>query len=506
MSQSPEASDRILEIRKVTKTFPGVVALQDVDLVLKRGEMLGLVGENGAGKSTLMKILGGLHRPDRGEILVDGRPADIPGVTQASRLGIALIHQELNLADNLTVADNVFLGREPRGAVGLVDRARTEREAGAILKRLGVDLSPRTRVSELPLGLQQMVEIAKALSQDARILILDEPTSSLWDQEAGRLFRVLRDLKKRGVSMIYISHRLKEIESLCDRVAGLRDGRNSGELPRGRICRDEMLRLMVGRDVAQFYHRAGQARDSVALEVRGLEVRGRAGRPVDFQVRAGEIVGLAGLVGSGRTEIAHALFGITPPLAGEILLDGKPVVIRSPRDAIRAGMALVPEDRKAQGVILEMTIEENIALPSLPRHRRFGLVRRAPLAALARDLTSRLAVRTPSVARRVRMLSGGNQQKVVLAKWLALKPRVLLLDDPTRGIDVVAKEEIYRLMEKLAGEGVAILLISSELQEVLGVADRVLVMSEGRLTGELPENEFSEEAVMHLATGGKARG
>jgi ribose transport system ATP-binding protein len=305
--------------------------------------------------------------------------------------------------------------------------------------------------------------------------------------------------------MIYISHRLKEIESLCDRVAGLRDGRNSGELPRERICRDEMLRLMVGRDVAQFYRRAGQARDGVALEVRGLEVRGRAGRPVSFQIRAGEIVGLAGLVGSGRTEIAHTLFGITAPLAGEILLDGKPVVIRSPRDAIRAGLALVPEDRKAQGVILEMSIEENVALPSLPRHQRFGWVRRAPLSALASDLTKRLAIRTPSITQQVQMLSGGNQQKVVLAKWLALKPRVLLLDDPTRGIDVVAKEEIYRLMEQLAGEGVAILLISSELQEVLGVADRVLVMSEGRLAGELPETEFSEEAVMHLATGGKAQ-
>jgi ribose transport system ATP-binding protein len=496
----------LLDVRHITKTFPGVRALERVSLRLERGEVLALLGENGAGKSTLMKILGGVQRPDSGEIELDGKPVEIHTVNDAARLGIALIHQELNLADNLNIAENVFLGREPR-RLGVVDRAAMEGATEQLLARVGLAADPRTQVRRLPIGQQQLVEIAKALATQARILILDEPTSSLAQEDTARLLQLIGELRGQGVSMIYISHRLGEVEQIADRATVLRDGRNSGELERGEIDRANMVRLMVGRDIHQFYHHREHIARAPALEVEGLQLAGKraGGVPISFSVGAGEIVGLAGLIGAGRTELLEAIFGQTPALAGQIKVAGQTVKIHSPRDAIRAGLALVPEDRKQQGLVLEMAVQENIALPGLRRLALGGIVvRQNKVVALAREMIAQLGVRTPSARQPVQYLSGGNQQKVVLAKWLALKPRVLLLDEPTRGIDVVAKEEIYRLMEALAEAGIGVLVVSSELQEVLGISDRVLVMHEGRLSGEVAGAAMTEEQVMHLATGGRA--
>lgn len=491
----------LLEVRGITKRFPGVVALSDVHLTLHRGEVLAVIGENGAGKSTLMKILAGIQLPDAGEIRLDGRPVRLDSVPQALEHGVVLIHQELNLADNLSVGANVFLGREPRRR-GLIDEGAIDRRAAELLHRVGLDISPRTLVSTLTIGRQQLVEIAKALSTQARVLIMDEPTSSLSQRETQRLFRVVRDLRDKGVSIVYISHRLGEVKELADRVLVLRDGRHAGELARHEITHDAMVKRMVGRDISRFYQRRPHTPGDVLLEVRDLVVPGRRPAPVRFSVRRGEVVGLAGLVGAGRTELLQVLFGLVPPLAGEIRVAGKPLVPRGPRDAIRAGLALVPEDRKAQGLILEMAVRENIALASLWRDRLpGGLVNMAALRDVAATMIQRLRIRTPGPGQLAQLLSGGNQQKIVLAKWLALRPQVLLLDEPTRGIDVGAKEEIYGLIDRLAGEGIAVLFASSEMEEILGISDRVLVMHEGRLQGELARQALSEEAIMRLATG-----
>jgi ribose transport system ATP-binding protein len=500
----------LLEARAISKSFPGVQALQDVNLHLDAGEILAVVGENGAGKSTLMKILGGVYVPDAGEILVNGQPVAINGVEQAERLGIVLIHQELNLAEHLDVAGNVFLGREPTraGPLRLIDRRRIEGDTERITQRLGLACPPRTLVSELPLGQQQLVEIARALSLRSRMLILDEPTSSLTERETLRLFQVLRELKKEGIGIVYISHRLKEVDAIADRVTVLRDGRNAGDLPRAAIAHDAIVRLMVGRELKQFFHRtrpgSGTEAAPPVLEVRGLRWTDRQTRGLTFTLRAGEIVGLAGLMGAGRTELAETLFGVRPMVTGAVLLGGRRVLPREPADAIAAGIVLVPEDRRVEGLVLAETVKNNISLPSLRRVSRAGLVVPRRERELAGSLCERLNVRTPSLQQVVALLSGGNQQKVVLAKWLARTPRLLILDEPTRGIDVGAKSEIYALMDRLAHQGVAILMISSDLEEILGMSDRVLVMHEGHLAGELPRAALTEEAIMHLATGGRA--
>jgi ribose transport system ATP-binding protein len=492
----------LLQVRSVSKRFPGVLALENVSLALARGEVLAVVGENGAGKSTLMKILAGVQHPDAGEILLDEQPVEIDSVRTAQRLGIALIHQELNLADNLTVAANIFLGREPRRG-WFIQRAETETASTAVLQQVGLDVSPRTLVSTLSIGRQQMIEIAKALSANARVLIMDEPTSSLSQHETEALFRVIKDLRARGVSIIYISHRLGEVKELADRVLVLRDGKNAGELSREEITHDNMVRLMVGRNFA--VEHAARACASVAahpaLEVRDLSTALFPRNRNSFSVQHGEIVGVAGLVGAGRTELLQVLFGIEPARGGEILIDGERRQIRGPREAIRAGLSLVPEDRKQQGVILEMTVCENLSLASLRHDARGMFVSRDRELAVAEEMVRKLNIKTPTVRQLVQYLSGGNQQKVALGKWLALKPRVLLLDEPTRGIDVGAKQEIYRLMERLASDGVAILFVSSEMEEILRMSDRALVMHQGRITGELQRAELSEEAVMQLATG-----
>ena len=512
MSAVESALPPLLEVRGVVKQFPGVKALRGVSLRLHPGEVLAVVGENGAGKSTLMKILAGVQEPDEGLILLEGQPVSIHSVETALEFGIALIHQELNLADNLEVGANIFLGREPLRA-GFVDHARIRREARVFLDRVGLDLDPRTVVEDLTVGHQQMVEIAKALSVDARILIMDEPTSSLSQREAEQLKKVIRDLSGRGVSIVYISHRLGEVRELAHRVTVLRDGANAGELARGEISHDSLVHLMVGRDVSQFYRRteAPTLASSPSLpspppgppllEVRDLRTPRHPTHRLSFQLRAGEMVGLAGLVGAGRTELLQTLFGITPAVGGEILLKGERWSIRTPVDAIAGGLALVPEDRKEQGLVLEMAVRENLSLASLHRHQRRGFLDKSYEVQLSADMIGRLRVKTPNDQQEVRFLSGGNQQKVVLGKWLALKPRVLLLDEPTRGIDVGAKAEIYRIMEDLVSQGVAILFVSSEMEEVLGLSDRALVMHEGRISGELNRVELCEEAVMRLATG-----
>ncbi|MBN9690598.1 MAG: sugar ABC transporter ATP-binding protein [Verrucomicrobia bacterium] len=489
----------LLQALRLTKSFPGVRALKGVSLTLHPGEVLSVIGENGAGKSTLMKILAGVQTPDSGEIRLDGQPIELRSVHDAQKYGIALIHQELNLADNLEVAANIFLGREHL-RWGLIDTQRLYREAETFLTAVGLEVHPATRVSELSLGQQQLVEIAKALSVQARVLIMDEPTSSLSSSEAATLFRVIRDLRSRGVSLVYISHRLGEVKELSDRVTVLRDGENAGDLERAEIHHAAMVRLMVGRDLSQFYAHEPHPPGAPVLQVRDLRTPANPRHPVSFEVRAGEIVGMAGLIGAGRTEVLEALFGVTPAVSGSIRLGGTDVRPESPEDAIAAGMALVPEDRKHQGVILEMAVRTNLSLASLRQDQQHGFLNRTREASLSEEMIRSLRIKTPSENQPVQFLSGGNQQKVVLGKWLALRPKVLLLDEPTRGIDVGAKHEIYRLMEELSRAGVAILFVSSELEEILGLSDRVLVLHEGRLTGELARADLSEEAVLHLAT------
>ena len=491
----------LLEVRRITRRFPGVLALRDVDLTLYQGEVLAVIGENGAGKSTLMKILAGVLQPDSGDILLDGHSVSIDSCRTATDLGIAIIHQELNLCDNLSAGANIFLGREPR-RFGLIDKAAIQRESQRVLQQVGLDISPDILVGSLSIGRRQLVEIAKALSTHARVLIMDEPTSSLTDEEAETLFSVIGDLRSKGVSVVYISHRLGEVKGLADRVAVLRDGENAGELSADEITRNAMVSLMVGRDISQFYARREHEIGDPVLEVEDLVIPAWPEHSLSFTVRRGEIIGIAGLVGAGRTELLQILFGIAPPLRGRIRVDGAALELRSPVDAIRAGLALVPEDRKQQGLVLEMTLRHNIGLPGLYHHRlTLGFVNRQREQADTEEMIARLDIKTPGADQIVQYLSGGNQQKVVLGKWLALEPRVLLLDEPTRGVDVGAKEEIYRLMEELAESGVAVLFASSEMEEILGMSDRALVMHEGSISGQLERAQLSEESIMQLATG-----
>ncbi|HCU87014.1 MAG TPA: D-xylose ABC transporter ATP-binding protein [Verrucomicrobiales bacterium] len=497
-----DTSAPLLEVEQVSKQFPGVKALSGVDLTLAAGEVLAVIGENGAGKSTLMKILAGVQPPDSGEIRIDGKAVQLNSVEAALGHGVALIHQELNLADNLNVGANIFLGREPR-RLGLIDHGRIAEDSREFLEMVGLEVEPSVLVRELTVGRQQMVEIAKALSINARVLIMDEPTSSLSQRETENLFTVIKDLRARGVSVIYISHRLGEVKELADRVTVLRDGENAGDLERAEIDHDAMVSLMVGRDLSAFYQHTPREPEDTVLRVDGLRTPVHPRHELSFEVRAGEIVGVAGLVGAGRTEMLQTLFGVTPAVGGTIEMDGQPVDPQNPIEAIGAGIALAPEDRKQQGIILEMAVRENMSLPSLRRDQRNGFLNRQKEADITAEMIEQMRIKTPNAEQVVRFLSGGNQQKVVLGKWLAMEPRLLLLDEPTRGIDVGAKQEIYGLMEQLAHRGVAILFVSSEMEEVLGMSDRVLVMHEGHLVGELARADLSEEAVMQLATGGR---
>jgi ribose transport system ATP-binding protein len=493
----------LLEMKGITRRFPGVVALDSVDLHVKAGEIVALVGENGAGKSTLMKILGGVYQPDTGTICIDGNDLIISSVRDAMRLGIGFIHQELNVLDNIDIAGNIFLGREPvtGGPLRLIDRKKICAETGRYLKPLGLDLAPTTLLSRLSIAQQQLVEIAKTLSLNARILIMDEPTSSLTLSETERLLQVVRGLRDQGVSIIYISHRLSEVVHLADRVVVLRDGRNAGSLSREEITHDNMVKLMVGRDLESFYVHPRSAKQPGSFEVKSLRTVRYPERPVSFEVAKGEILGLAGLVGAGRSEAAQAIFGVDAKIGGTILLDGEEQAIDTPHDAIQCGIYLAPEDRRRSGLITEMSVQENVTLPGLSRYASAGLIQRDRERQAAREMCADLNVKTPSVSVEVSTLSGGNQQKVVLAKWLALKPRVLIFDEPTRGIDVGAKAEIYELMRRLAESGVAIIMISSDMEEILGVSHRVAVMHEGAITGILGRDQCSEENIMRLAVG-----
>jgi ribose transport system ATP-binding protein len=494
-----------LEMVGVSKRFAGVQALKDVSLSVRPGEVLALIGENGAGKSTLMKCLGGVHHPDSGEILVRGESATIRSVKDSYACGIAFIHQELNVIDNLDVAGNVFLGREPlkAGPLRLIDRARMRRETQPFLDALGLSatVTPDMPLTELALAQQQMVEIAKALSLNARVLIMDEPTSSLTLSETDRLLAVVKQLAAQSVSVIYISHRLGEILQIADRVVALRDGRNAGELSRDEITHDAMVRLMVGRDIESFFAPPLPAGSTVRLSVKDLRTRRYPAKSVSFDLNEGEILGMAGLVGAGRSEVAQAIFGVDPPLGGSVTLLGKQLQIRSAHDAIDAGIYLAPEDRKRSGIITAQPIRENVSLPALFRYTNFGLISRARESAAAEKACASLHVKAPDVEFIVGNLSGGNQQKVVLAKWLNLSPKVLICDEPTRGIDVGAKAEIYELLRSLAKSGVAILMISSDMEEVLHLSDRIAVMHEGEISGFISREEATEEAVMELAVG-----
>lgn len=490
-------------MRGICKRFSGVVALDNVSLTVGQGEVIALCGENGAGKSTLMKIIGGVHQPDAGEVLVEGRPAKISNVNDAMRLGIAFIHQELNVLGNLDVAGNVFLGREPRNALGLVNSKKIHADAEPFIRRLGLDVSTRTRLDKLSIAQQQMVEIAKALSLNARVIIMDEPTSSLTLAETKRLLDLVCELSQQGVSVIYISHRLAEVEQCADRVVVLRDGKNAGELGPDEATHDKVVNLMIGREIKNYYVHSNAPKTPGFFKVRNVSSSLYPRKSVSFDAAGGEILGFAGLVGAGRSEMARVIAGMDSCAGKEIVLNGKPLSIARPRDAIEHGIYLVPEDRRAEGLIVEMPVRENISLPSLRNFSRFGWISRKREGDAAQRQVDSLRIKTPTVEARVRNLSGGNQQKVVLGKWLIMDPRVMIFDEPTRGIDIGARAEIYRLIRDLAARGAVILVISSDMEEILNISDRIAVMHEGEITGALDRTDCSEQNVMQLAVGKK---
>ncbi len=497
----------ILQMEGVSKRFPGVVALDNVSLTVGTGEIVALIGENGAGKSTLMKILGGAVSREEGTVKIDGTPVEIRTPREASLLGIEFIHQELSVLDNLDVAANIFLRREPTfgGPLKLIDRKRIHREADELLRKVGLQLSSRTPLAQLSLAQQQLVEIARSLGAGARIIIMDEPTSSLTLTETRQLLQIVKDLKAHNVSVIYISHRMHEVEEIADRAVVLRDGKNAGEIERGEITHERMVRMMVGRELKDFFKGAKEngspTERSENLEVRRLRTLRYPNHNISFSVAKGEVLGFAGLVGAGRSELARAIFGVDEAIESDFLLDGQNLQIKDPEDAITHGIYLVPEDRRQCGLIVDFNVRENISLPNLESYASAKLINRTKETDAAKEACKSINIKTPSTEMRAANLSGGNQQKVALAKWLTFSPRVLIFDEPTRGIDVGAKAEIYQLIRKLAAEGVSVIVISSEMEEVLGISDRIAVMHEGRLTGILERPQFSEEAVMKLATG-----
>ncbi|MFF2517556.1 sugar ABC transporter ATP-binding protein [Streptomyces sp. NPDC058086] len=492
--------DELLRIEGIRKTFPGVVALDSVDFDLRRGEVHVLLGENGAGKSTLIKMLSGAYQPDSGRVLVDGEEVRIHGAQDSERLGIATIYQEFNLVPDLTVAENIFLGRQPR-RYGLIDRKTMEAEAAELLERVGVSVSPRARVRELGIARLQMVEIAKALSLNARVLIMDEPTAVLTSEEVEKLFAIVRQLREDGVGIVFITHHLEEIAALGDRVTVIRDGKSVGQVPAS-TTEDELVQLMVGRSIEQQYPRVRATGDdgsgAALLTVEGL-TRDGVFHDVSFEVRAGEVVGIAGLVGAGRTEVVRAVFGADPYDKGAVKVAGSELRRHDVNAAMAAGIGLIPEDRKGQGLLLDASVEENLGLVTMRAATHGGLVDLKGQREAAARIAEQLGVRMAGLGQHVRTLSGGNQQKVVIGKWLLADTKVLILDEPTRGIDVGAKVEIYQLVNELTAAGAAVLMISSDLPEVLGMSDRVLVMAQGRIAGELSADEATQDSVMALA-------
>jgi len=497
-----QMSELLLQVQEVSKGFPGVLALDKVSFELRKGEVHALVGENGAGKSTLMKILSGVHRPDAGVILYKGKEVHFQNAREASAAGIGIIYQELNLVPHLTVAQNIYIGREPRTRLGYIDDRKMNVDASAILGKLNLNIDPATRLNKLSISKQQMVEIAKALSRDSEVLIMDEPTSALTESEIEELFKVIHSLRERGVGIIYISHRLDELKHIVDRITIFRDGRFIATAEYAAITMEAIINHMVGRRLENIFPpRNNRPTDKKLLEVRHIVQPGIL-KDISFDLFEGEILGLAGLMGAGRSELARAIFGADPIASGDVLRDGRKLDIRSPSDAIEHGIAYLSENRKEDGLAIKMPLNQNVTLANLPQvSRRCTIISRTQELGATRTYVEQLDIRTPSLEQMVNNLSGGNQQKVVIAKWLYRDSRILIFDEPTRGIDVGAKFAIYELMEQLARQGVGVIMISSELPEILGMTDRVLVLHEGRLTATLRTRDTSQEEILNYAAG-----
>lgn len=493
-------SSSLLQMEHIRKIFPGVIALDDVQFELCQGKVHILLGENGAGKSTLMKILSGAYQKTAGRILLEGADIEIKSPGHAQAMGISIIYQELNLVPYLSAGENIFLGREPTIIPGVVDFGKLYVKAQMLLDGLGVEINAKTPVAELGIAQQQMVEVAKALSLDARILIMDEPTSSLTEQEIGQLFAAIRKLRDKGVAIVYISHRMEELFEIGDRVTVLRDGRYIGTHEISEISKDELIQMMVGRQLTQQYPKRSASMGEEVLRVDNLTVKGKLNN-ISFSLRKGEVLGIAGLLGSGRTELARAIFGLERIESGSIYVKKKMRKIRSPQKAINLGLGFLTEDRKMQGLVMLLSVKENIALPSVARLSRFGVMNTAEETEAAQRFVNDLRIKTPSLEQKVMFLSGGNQQKVVLSKWLCSHAEILIFDEPTRGVDIGAKVEIYELMNELTTKGVAIIMISSELPEILGMSDRILVMAQGTIAGQFLSEEANQEKILHCALG-----
>jgi inositol transport system ATP-binding protein len=483
----------------ISKAFPGVQALDDVHLDAEAGTVHALMGENGAGKSTLMKVLAGIYRADAGRIELDGHEVHIPDSATALRLGIAMIHQELSPVPAMMVAENIYLGREPVNRFKLVDKKQMIADAQAVFDKWQIDINPRRVMKTLSVAQMQMVEIAKAISTDARLIIMDEPTSAITEREVEHLHRMIRSLRESGVAIIYITHKMDEVFKIADTVTVFRDGKHVATLPAAELDRQKLITLMVGRELTHLFPKEEVAIGEVVMSVRGLTRHGVI-EDISFDLRRGEILGLAGLMGAGRTEVLEAVFGVTSVDAGEITINGKPVTIKSPADAIEAGMGLLTEDRKLTGIMGALSVRDNMTIANLNRFSPGGILRKRQMEAACIAQRDALAIKTPSLAQLIKNLSGGNQQKVLVSRWLLTLPDVLMIDEPTRGIDVGAKSEIHRLMSGLAKEGKAILMVSSEMPEILGMSDRVLVMAGGRITAEFSRAEVTQEKVLEAAT------
>ena len=492
----------LLTMKDITKSFPGVKALQAAGFSLQPGEIHFLLGENGAGKSTLMKILSGVYRKDSGEIWINGQLVEINSPRMAAAYGIGIIHQEMNLVPELTVWENIYLGREVTDIFGFIKSEVMIKQTAALLAKLGSDINPNGIISSLSIGEQQMVEIAKALSYETKILIMDEPTAALTERETKKLFQIVRQLASDGVGIVYISHRMEELFALSHRVTVLRDGTYVGTVETANITFNELIKMMVGRDITTRFPKQAATLGVEVLRVEGL-CRGGQLEDISFSVRAGEVVGMAGLMGSGRTEVSRAIFGADPMEKGNIYLDGQKCTIKTPADAIRAGIGFITEDRKHQGLVLAMSVGENMSLASLNYFSEKGFINEQQENKMITDNINQLKIRTPDAAQLVKNLSGGNQQKVVIGKWLATYPKVLIMDEPTRGVDVGAKAEIYHIMNMLTAAGVGILMISSELPEILGMSDRILVMHRGRIAAEMSVEDATQEKIMGYAAGGE---
>lgn len=491
----------MIQMSGISKSFSGNQVLNDVSFELANGEIHALMGENGAGKSTLMKILSGIHHKDSGHIHVDGEEQTFKTIKDSERCGIHVIHQELNILPDLSVAENLFLGKELTYGFGIMKRAEMRRQAHDLLCKLGLDIDPKTRAGDLSVGKQQLVEIAKAIASDAKYIVMDEPTAALTDREIQTLFETVRELKIKGISFVYISHRMEEIFAICDRITILRDGQYAGVCDIPKTSFDEIVAMMVGRELGERFPERQHCISDIKLNVDNL-CANHAFENVSFELRKGEVLVLAGLMGSGRTEVAQTLFGARKASGGSITIDGQAVKIHNPIQAMQHKIGFVTEDRKTEGLLLDFSIQDNIMLTNFDKTCRMGITQPASENQFVQKFIDQLAIRTTNAHLPVKSLSGGNQQKVVLAKWLGTEPDILILDEPTRGVDIGAKKEIYTIINQLAEAGVAILMISSELPEVIGMADRVLVMHEGRITGEVHKNNMTQENIMHYATGG----